>query len=939
MRKNVKGSKLLAMLLALTLMLGMMPSVFASAEGSIAVTSLTDGEVIENGTNVSLQAEWDFADVERVDFYANGEKLPGFVTESGERMVWQSPAAGAYAVKAVTTFVSGETEESEAVTVYVKPADAVAVLYADADLDGWYSNSNPINFWGDMKPVGDSAWGGYSASYTAAAKWFLQYFKSYTLPTDKKYLNLQLYIAGIPEDKENVNHLDSKLEYYQANGKGASISAQHNLKNGWNTLSIDISNAAGLEMNKLNFYKSDNATLTADEWKALTVQANGIYCSDSIYDAAGLAAVPAVPNGKTNVCNELKKYRINFNRPLANNMTEEDLAGSVTIATTNGEVEGLSVVPGADFIDVVIPESSLALNTEYTVAVAADKVIDFYGNSYAGGSFTFTTIANECTNAEPIPSVTYPKNESTVSADSKLSASVIFSGNVSAVEFVSITDAETALTGTVVKSGREYTLIPDDGQLVAGNSYTVKAKATTEGGVFYSDAVTFSVGASTAYSLVGIENGDNVMINDNLGKTVYVIDDSAKSRYYDGKENNFKVKNGKSDGSNGAENAEATYVNPEKYAEGIAKVVYYLNGERTAAVTEAPYDTEIDTKKIGANTLVAEIHDMMGGVTTIERSFNAAYGYVASSYNEDFESDYPVVPETMISKYPDVTFADATATTTNDERKQVIDTHNGSKALGVYSGRGYTYANCAGTKNTNHSNIGLWPEALDVTAGTSRVFLEFDYSADKFSHNIHYIALEDAFKLSKGDNAKYGVIVLPKDLLQGTAKNNFKTTRIGLDIEWDTDDHISWKVYLNGKECYRQSTYIMYDTTIAPVKLTPVLAGNQISVWNYIDNIRVAAYTIPDEDVVGVAAEPRSFTADASAQITVANKSANPTDILNFVAVYDNESGKLVGATPYEIDLQAETVNEGNYTITVEDGQTAKIFTWFKDGLKPVTLK
>ena len=938
MRKNVKGSKLLAMLLALTLMLGMMPCAFASASG-IAVTSIADGEVVEAGTSVSLQAKWDFADVKRVDFYANGDKIPGFVSSSDECVLWQSPVAGAYEVKAVATFVSDTIEESESVTIYVKPADAVAVLYADADLDGWYSNSNPVNYWGDMKPVGDSAWGGYSVSYTAAAKWFLQYWKSFTLPTDKKYLNLQLYIDGIPDGKENVNQLSSKLEYYRADGKGVSITTQHNLKNGWNTLSIDISALAGLEMYKLNFYKADAATLTADEWKALTVQANGIYCSDSIIDAAGLTAAPAVPDGKTNVCNELSKYRISFNRPLANNMTEDDLAGSVTIAAANGTVEGTSVVRGADFIDVVIPEGSLALNTEYTVTVAKDKVIDLYGNYYAGGSFKFTTIENGCTGAQPIPSVTYPKDGSTVAADSQLSASVIFSGNVSKVEFVAVGDSETVLTGTVDKFGREYTLVPDANQLATGISYNIKARVTTtENTVIESSPVAFTIGSSKTYSLVGIENGDNVMINDNLGKTVYVIDDSAKSRYYDGKENNFKVKNGKSDGVNGAENADATYVNPEKYAEGVAKVVYYLNGERTAIVTEAPYTAELATKKIGVNTLIAEIYDMMGGVTTIERSFNASYGYVASSYNEDFEGENPVVPETMVSKFPDVTFADAAATT-NDERKQVIDTHNGSVALGVYSGRGYTYANCAGTKNTNHSNIGLWPEALDVTAGTSRVFLEFDYSADKYSHNIHYIALEDAFKLSKGDNAKYGVIVLPKDLLQGTAKNNFKTTRIGLDIEWDTDDHISWKVYLNGKECYRQSTYIMYDTTVDPKKLTPVLAGNQISVWNYIDNIRVAAYSIPDEDVVGVASQQRSFTENAAAPITVVNKSLNPVDIFNFVAVYDNETGKLVGATPYEIDLEAETVYENDYPVKVEDGQTAKIFTWFKDGLKPVTLK
>ena len=339
---------------------------------------------------------------------------------------------------------------------------------------------------------------------------------------------------------------------------------------------------------------------------------------------------------------------------------------------------------------------------------------------------------------------------------------------------------------------------------------------------------------TSAFTLVGVENGDVVMTNEKLGKTVYVVDDSAKAE--------LDVVIGKGYQTSGFAGGKATFVDPDTYADGIEKVVYYLNGEMTATVTEAPYAAELDIKSLGENTLVAEIYEEDDNVTRIERSFTASYGATANSYNENFEGKNPVVPETMITKFPNITWSNSTSAN-NAQRVQTIETFNGSLALKVNPGNGYTYADCVGTKNKNHSNIGLWPEALDVTSGTNRVFLEFDYSADKYSHTIDTICLQNAFKLGDGSNGDYGAIKLPKNLLVGPAKNNFKTTRIGVDISWDNaNDKISWKLFLNGKESYRLTTDILYSNEVDPVKLTPILSGTGNQLINYIDNIRVVAY-------------------------------------------------------------------------------------------------
>ena len=413
-------------------------------------------------------------------------------------------------------------------------------------------------------------------------------------------------------------------------------------------------------------------------------------------------------------------------------------------------------------------------------------------------------------------------------------------------------------------------------------------------------------GTASAYTLVGIENGDIVITNEELGKMVYVVDDTAKAE--------LDVVVGKGFEVSGFAAGKATYVNPDTYAAGIEKVIYYINGEMTATVTEAPYAAELDIKSLGDNTLVAEIYDTAGNVTTIERSFKASYGNTAKSYNENFDGENTVIPETMITKFPNITWSNSTSVN-NAQRVQTIEAFNGSLALKVNPGNGYTYADCVGTKNKNHSNIGLWPEALDVTAGTSRVFLEFDYSADRYSHGIDTICLQNAFKLSDGSNGDYGAVKLPKNLLQGPAKNSFKTTRIGLDISWNNvKDEISYKLFLNGKESYRLTTNILYSNEVDPAKLTPVLSGCGNQLINYIDNIRVVAYNEVNPEGVVLGDPTITMYGDDDAEIS------GTTGIntgLNYFTV-DVPGGTDIKTLPGNITLRDDTTGE-NVELIVEN--------------------
>lgn len=788
--------RFLALVLSLCILTGITPIISLADNSSfISITSHANGDVIESGTNIILQASWNMGDVSRVDFYANGNKIPGCITSDDEGLEWQSPASGSYSVKAVATYIGDSTEESEPVEIFVKPKGMVKGFYSASDLTGWKNNT--AQYTSDNLTTDNAALGLYSVKPANLVNW-IKYEtpgSSFVLE-DHDYINLLLYFENIPSTGVGTVSLSFS-------GPSPKMSASFTPENGWNKVSVSVADDnVGDEVTSIALgFGSSNIKEVA------SMYINGVYYSDNADSA--FTATPVIPDGQEGVCNELTKYRIKFNNPLARCLVVD--SSGITI----DGIEGTTLSLGTDYIDINIPDSSLNYNTEYTVTIPTNTIVDCYGNIFAGTSFKFTTIVNNCDNVQPIPVLTFPKSGSKVSSSSDLVASVIFRGNVDSVGFY---NGDVLIGSAGITMNGEY--IFSSPSLPAGAN-TIKVKVLTKDGkVFESNSVTFTAVAAN-YRLVGLENNDTVIINESFGNKVFVIDDSEDS-----------------------------VNNPDATASNVSKVIYYINGDKVLEDSEAPYSYTLPADKIGKNDLKVRVYDIMGGICEFTRTYNAVDAYTVTSSCEDFEGVNPVIPENTVSHYTndDGTYNIETSHLGADanvwQNTVASDAIGGSKAWYLNTGS-YNNAYEKGTStklNKYGFNIALWPDSLDVTSNMNRVFLEFDYAVNYWSANqTSYIYLRDGFSNEKQTD-DYGKIPLPPTDILGPNKNSLKLTHLGFDICWNIEmKQVDYKLYVNGME-YSRGT-VSGTNPVDPAKLTPVLsAGFNGDLPFYLDNIRVATY-------------------------------------------------------------------------------------------------
>lgn len=379
------------------------------------------------------------------------------------------------------------------------------------------------------------------------------------------------------------------------------------------------------------------------------------------------------------------------------------------------------------------------------------------------------------------------------------------------------------------------------------------------------------------YRLAGIEDGDEIIINGNLGKTVFVIDNSDAT---------FAIKDGK--GSNGGHVNSTTLFNaPNAAATNVAKVIFYLDDVVVSRDVEAPFAHTLSFSDLGDHTVKAEMYDEADALLeTIEKSFAVIYAAESVSYTENYDSENPVIPENMVNQNATVLPSEGT-----DYWKSAVETFNGSKALSIYSGKNYSGVNTC---------FAVYPDSLDVTGDLNRILVEFDYSASYYSGNLPYIAFCEGYKTVK-NAADYLLISLPIDELKGASGSTFKTTRIGVDLSWDdASSQVTYKVYLNGFEYYRRTTYYAYRQTLNPVKLIPVLAsGGTATQWQwYLDNVNVKAFNYVDQSKILIEA---------------------PT-----VTVYDDLGTAKSGITNLDTDISYITVDMdgGTDKATLKDNVT-----------------
>ena len=907
--KSIKSFRFLALILSICILSGIAPAVsFADGETpAISITSHSNGDILDGGKNIILQADWNMANVERVDFYANGVKLPGCIKETSERFMWQTPAAGSYSVYAEAFCTGGGTQKSDAITLCVKPEDLISAFYSADDLTGWKNNNAQFT---DTSMADDyAALGDYSIKTENPQAW-IKFEKAFIIE-NHTYMNLLLYIEGIPEPvpSDLIAGASLQFQYYNSSNRLTTASGTTvNLKNGWNILPLEIPEATvGVQPTGVQVNFSTNR-LSESIRKEMTVYFNGLYYSDDASSA--FAASPVIPHEQTGVCNALTTYRIKFNHPLANCLVA-DSAG-ITVTDSKSESLNISATAGTDYID--IKGLTLGTNETYTVTIPAGKVMDCYGNTLSQTSFSFSTIANDCTAATPIPVVTFPKAGSKISSSSDLVASVVFNRNVTGVSFY---EGETLIGNGVESADGEYIFSP--ATALSEGEHTIEAIAKTESGTFESASVTFSV-IKTDYKIVGLEDNDTIIVNESLGKTVSVLDASSTTR---------KVLRGKSASHNGVDTNSSVSINvPGETATNVDKVVFTLNGEKVLEDNDFPYSYTLPMGKLGVNNLVIEIRDTVGNVTTKRITYNAVYGNAANTWTEDFNGANPVIPPNMVNSAA----GEVTATTMWSQK---IASFGGSNALNINSGNVVKVDG-----ESIPAYFSLLPENFKMDADVNRIFLEFDYAfkdgqAQYAAAVMNFLTFHDTFPLLSYKDVKYGAVWMP------FAKTAYPSsmTRYGVDLAWNnTTGQITYKFYCNGSEYFRDTTYYPNASTFDPTKFMPIMniQTRYNNINYYIDNIRVTAYNEPTGIFVESYKNEYAAGESGEAEVTVVNMSGETKPLVNYIATYTTDN-ELLSVVADEIRLADDYVSNKKYPISVADGQMVKIFTW--TDMTPVKIK
>jgi len=387
------------------------------------------------------------------------------------------------------------------------------------------------------------------------------------------------------------------------------------------------------------------------------------------------------------------------------------------------------------------------------------------------------------------------------------------------------------------------------------------------------------------YRLVGIEDGDEVILNEALGKTVSVIAEN---------DNTFTVRNGKPE-HNGYVDGKVSCSFPEASAGDAAKVMYYLDGELFAEDAEYPFVQSLDIEQYGEHIITAEIYDASGAlVETIEKSFTAVYGEVAAEWSEDFEGENPIAPKNMVN-----TPVSGKTLTYNTIWKSEIKDYEGSNALYVNSGNGVKYDGTSA-----YVSIGLLEDGIDFTNNMNRVFVEFDYIPGYYGALLSQLAISECYKYGNGAG-DYATVKIPSDIMRSSKKGEYKTTRLGIDVSWDNTPGnitVTYRVYVNGLEFYRNTTHTAHRSGgVNPAKFNAILMNSNALEWDwYIDNIRTVAYNAVDmSEIVLGTPEITLFDDNGNAMSGISDVSCN----VNYMTV------EIPGGTD-------PSTLEGNITLT-----------------------
>lgn len=788
----------LVTILCMALSLFAIPAV--ATEPTISVGTIAEGEVYTEGANIVLTADTSGMAEEtivNVDFYANGDKLPGTLIGGNGSLIWYSPAADDYAVKAVATTTAGATVESAAVNIKVdKKVENLVKLNSPDDVKKWYMGS-----YGDLSASDDNV----STFYTSYSPYAL-YIKdisysgnntigvkglSVTITSENSNVYVPIYSTS---DETLYCNLFAKLS------ENTSRKQNVELKKGLNICRVGISslyfnqqlNAIELTTYGYNLSGGQAANIlhdtTTDAYKNAEIYIGGAFLMPaSVTTLSDITAITSIPDGQEKVCNNLSKYRITFSDAIAASLAAD--AVTVTNTTDNTPVEITKNV-GANYIDVLFAEGTLAYGKNYKIAVS-DAVKSILGASFAGAEYTFSTAADQCTDALPIASVVYPEAGADVATSTKLAAKVIFNGNVSKVEFYKGTESLGEATNY---TGNEYVL---DNAALAEGANAIKAVATlNDNSTVESAEITVNAAPATEYAIHGIAEDERILINDREYRTVSVIDAADVN-------------------TNKTANAGVGFLTVP-VATGVSKVTYLIDGVVKHIDTDAstPYSWNMPFEKINeVTTLTVQILDTFGNLTEKNINFTTIYGDVYSEQFSDFENG-----ETEAGKVTNATAGKLTITNVLTSE----DNHELEIAPGEAGGE---YVRLA---PLNAISV---PTVADAAATAKFARIEFDVRRTSTYYKL-------TIELHTTLGSKIGTaFVAPHG--QGIMNGGVNTVyHITIDLDTSTGGYIA---YINGTEFYRGTltNYIDANSVMLVINAGTYSSSNKL----YLDNVKMTSYT------------------------------------------------------------------------------------------------
>ena len=886
--------KIISFLIIAAMLFSTLPVFATEVEPAVTLTYVKDGESYAVGSTVILGASAGVVGFDRIDFYANGIKIPGCIKSSGKTLNWTIPTSGKFEIQAfATTSLGGESLPSDKITVYGVTNEEEMVFSFDSVSD---VTSHAYLNWGNSPCTDNNADADFAKKSTYSAKWSNLksndnfYIKGLNANRiGDKYINYLIYSTHDVTLHTRIK--DNTLGYTRPENQ---TNGYFSLKSGWNTVTMELAlldvngyfavEARIADINEIEFYTSYNNKIPAgygfiNEGELLNSQPN--LADTTIYfDSAWLSSEPvaspkaacSIPSGSTKVCNELNKITFTFDKEMDfSALSDADI--TVKNNTDNEKIENFTLIPSTNTLIVDFAPNTLAYNKEYTVTLG-DNIKDFYGKSVDSTTktFTFTTVQS-CEAVEPIVSLTYPeKNATLISNNVTLAAKVIFGGSVKGVAFYEGTNKiADATQGT---NGEWYATV--DGMSAA--SHTVKAVVTygDTNATKETDAVSFTVSEALEYNFTGIKHGEEITLNTTAQPLV----------------------------------SKEIGITP---VTNVSKVVYKLDGVEKATVTEAPFTWDMPITAVNKNVVVsADVYSV--GVNPVSAvTYKAIYVEPAT--------DRADCTDNFDEKAPNTSFSSATGifeTASNRSGDYTISYVSASDY-----GRDGNVVLIDKVASTTGKGALLIPYGGAVTDGTGlnpRVRFTFDFYLPEAGNGL--ITLRGKYDIA---NAKQTVCDISK-----YSTNTWHKAEVYLDMISKTIT-----TTIDGESEIQTLTDSLYDYLLMMENGSNAYMKGAIAFEVFsdicIDNYRTTRVLESERTDLFVNGIKKDVTASGeTVNVSVANLTAANNKVSVIIALY-TEDNEMIAVYPFEdVDVKSnefkQITQNVSYTVDGKAGKVVKAF-------------